>query len=237
MDSEDEVHSNNFNGQNQLNIPLNMAPTLKLGYFDYSGRAELTRIIFAYGEIEFEDLRWTGEQFQDAKATLAGGQAPVLYVDDKMLGQSMAIARYAAALANLKPLMAFDAAKVDEISFAITGFWDACTLVYKMPKDDEDKIQIEILKIHQEILPKIFSTLEKYVQGDFFSGNTVPSLADFMLFDTYSNGHLKRFTPEGTWEAYPKLKNVIDNIMALKTLQPYLKAQEERAAAQAKAGQ
>jgi hypothetical protein len=44
------------------------APSLKLTYFDCRGRAELTRIIFAYGKIAFEDDRLKRSTFLTMKA-------------------------------------------------------------------------------------------------------------------------------------------------------------------------
>lgn len=36
-----------------------MAPNYKLIYFDFPGRAEVTRLLFAYGNIKYEDSRFS----------------------------------------------------------------------------------------------------------------------------------------------------------------------------------
>ncbi len=40
---------------------------IRLTYFDTTGRGELTRILLAYGGIDYEDKRIKGEQWKDLK--------------------------------------------------------------------------------------------------------------------------------------------------------------------------
>ena len=42
-------------------------PTYKLTYFNSRGNAEVIRMIMAYGDIEYEDVRLTGEQWLELK--------------------------------------------------------------------------------------------------------------------------------------------------------------------------
>ncbi len=44
-----------------------MPDKIVLTYFDTTGRAELSRIIMAYGGIQYEDKRLTGEEWQKFK--------------------------------------------------------------------------------------------------------------------------------------------------------------------------
>lgn len=41
---------------------------IKLHYFDLGGRAETTRLCLTLAGIQFEDIRYTGEQFREKKA-------------------------------------------------------------------------------------------------------------------------------------------------------------------------
>ena len=43
-----------------------MAPKIKLIYFNARGRAEMNRIMLNYGGIEFEDVRYKDEEYEEA---------------------------------------------------------------------------------------------------------------------------------------------------------------------------
>lgn len=58
-----------------------MSPQLKLTYFRIPARAELSRLIFHFGDVPFEDERLSRLQFLEIKPTLPLGQVPVLEVD------------------------------------------------------------------------------------------------------------------------------------------------------------
>uniref|UniRef100_A0A1B6DE31 glutathione transferase n=1 Tax=Clastoptera arizonana TaxID=38151 RepID=A0A1B6DE31_9HEMI len=68
----------------------------KLIYFNARGRAEHIRFIFAYAGIEYEDVRVSKETWSTMRHTVPFGMLPVLEMDDVVLGQSNAIARYLA---------------------------------------------------------------------------------------------------------------------------------------------
>lgn len=91
-------------------------PQLKLTYFDVAGRAELTRLLFHYGGIAFEDYRVDFSKFAELKATLPLGQVPLLEVDGDVYLQSIAISRYAAKLASVYPTDPLKALRVDMIA-------------------------------------------------------------------------------------------------------------------------
>jgi prostaglandin-H2 D-isomerase / glutathione transferase len=78
---------------------------MKLYYFDLAGRAEAARIMFALGEVQYEDVRFDGDQWvSQYKAKSPTGQAPFLELDDgKLLCQSFAIHVYAAARSGFLP--------------------------------------------------------------------------------------------------------------------------------------
>ncbi|CAE8715850.1 unnamed protein product [Polarella glacialis] len=67
------------------------------------GRAELTRLIFAAGQVPFEDERVSRQEQQRRKSSgeLPFGQFPTLSVDGRVFAQSYSIAKYAAKLAGL----------------------------------------------------------------------------------------------------------------------------------------
>ena len=71
-------------------------PTYKLYYHNVKGRAELIRWIFLQTGIQFEDVRFTKEEWTAFKPKTPYGVLPVLEVDGKLFGGSGPIARYVA---------------------------------------------------------------------------------------------------------------------------------------------
>ena len=76
-----------------------MAPKVKLTYFNLRGRAEPTRLLLAYGGIEYEDCRLVPgfvdpKEWMVLKPNTPYGSVPLLEWNGEVLAQSMAIARY-----------------------------------------------------------------------------------------------------------------------------------------------
>ena len=73
--------------------PVSNQPVLS--YFDITGRAELTRLVLTYGNIAFDDKRYSFDAYfaQKSSLDLPFGQFPTMNIGGKTYGQSMAIAR------------------------------------------------------------------------------------------------------------------------------------------------
>lgn len=83
-------------------------------------QGEAIRLACAYGKLPLEDVRITGEQFQQLKAEgkLSFGQVPALAVNDSevLISQSAAIMRFVGKLAGLYPTNDdFQAALIDSL--------------------------------------------------------------------------------------------------------------------------
>eukprot|EP00955_Chlamydomonas_euryale_P105710 365660-Chlamydomonas_euryale.AAC.14 len=81
-------------------------------------RAEVMRMLFNYGSIEFTDQQFSfeewGKEWKAKMTEAAFGQVPVLEVDGKMLSQSGAMERYIAKKIGVYPTDDWEAAKVEE---------------------------------------------------------------------------------------------------------------------------
>ncbi len=106
----------------------NSRPILR--YFDDGkGRAELPRLIFIYGSVLFEDRTISFQEYARERDSgeLPFDQLPTLEVGDTIIGQSCAIARYAAKEAGLYPSDSVQAA----ISDMVVDAWrDLLDLLY-----------------------------------------------------------------------------------------------------------
>eukprot|EP01060_Flectonema_neradi_P004335 TRINITY_DN127_c0_g2_i3.p1 TRINITY_DN127_c0_g2~~TRINITY_DN127_c0_g2_i3.p1 ORF type:complete len:219 (+),score=58.30 TRINITY_DN127_c0_g2_i3:79-735(+) len=85
--------------------------SIKVVYFPAPGRVEPVRLALTLGGITFEDERVTFEQWGPMKERVAPKQLPLMYIGDKVIGQSTAQMRYAAKISKFegKPLYPEDA--------------------------------------------------------------------------------------------------------------------------------
>lgn len=194
-----------------------MAPTIRLHYFELPGRAELTRIILAYGGIAYENVVIDRTTWPTVKTTMPFGQVPVLEVDGKMLAQSSAIDRYAAQLAGLLPSDPWLAAKADELVAFLQEIGDVFRPSFSI-KDPEEKLKARAELCAgpvKEKLSKLSSLLEAN-GGEYFVGNSL-SYADLAVFSTLSmlvSGFLDG-VPKSMLDDYPILKTHHNRIAAL----------------------
>lgn len=94
--------------------------TLKLTYFDFSGgRAEPIRLALHIGGIAFEDRRFAPADFAEIRKATPLNQVPTLQIDDRVVTQSDAIARYVGKLAGLYPADPLQALLCDEVLGAL----------------------------------------------------------------------------------------------------------------------
>ncbi|XP_019878295.1 glutathione S-transferase isoform X2 [Aethina tumida] len=99
-----------------------MAPAYKLTYFDVKALAEVTRLLFSYGSIEFEDNRFQKENWPEFKPSMPFGQVPVLEHNGKVAHQSLAIARYVAKQVKLVGNNDWEDLEIDSIVDTINDF-------------------------------------------------------------------------------------------------------------------
>merc|ERR1712137_637639 len=121
--------------------PLPMAPQLI-----YFGLPESIRQTLKAGNVEFEDVRLTQEEFQQRKATgeFAFGQLPVLVLDNgTKVTQSNAILRWAGKQSGLYPQDDTLALQVDEVLDGIEDFVNMIRPGLRTADEAEKKAKIE----------------------------------------------------------------------------------------------
>ncbi|KAE9306843.1 hypothetical protein PF001_g11911 [Phytophthora fragariae] len=97
-------------------------------------------------------------------------------------------------------------------------------IVFKT-QDADKKAQKQKLFV-DETAPKFFTALEKLVEGKFILGDQV-SYADIHLLDLVDNG-IKWGIPSFTFEAFPKLADVVANVTADPKIAVYLAQQAQK---------
>ena len=138
-------------------------------------RAEVLRVSLFMGNVPFEDIRITREEFRDViltgklknKIEIPFHQLPVLEIDGKIIGQTGAIARYCGKLSNLYPKDAFLAAKVDQIIDTATDITNLVSPTVKEKNEISKKEMRE--KLTNKLLPRWFNYLEQILQKELES--------------------------------------------------------------------
>ncbi|TMW62191.1 hypothetical protein Poli38472_009684 [Pythium oligandrum] len=135
-------------------------PTLKLIYFNAASRAECTRLAFYIGNIPFQDVRLSFQEFEELQPTLPYDQVPVLVVDGQVIAQSHAILRYAGRLSGLYPVNDPVAAlKVDEVLGTMDELGQTVGRALRVSDLEKHKTMSE--KLGAETIPKYFGLINK----------------------------------------------------------------------------
>ncbi|XP_018410007.1 PREDICTED: hematopoietic prostaglandin D synthase-like [Nanorana parkeri] len=169
-------------------------PHYKLTYFNFRGRAELLRYLFAYMNTEYEDCRIEYDDWPEHKSSYPFGKLPALEIDGTIYYQSLAIGRYLARKAGLRGKTELDDLHIDAISDTIDDF------VSLFPWYTDDKIEMK--KYLDKNGPTVLSGIEKEL-GDknWFAGDYV-TWADF-FWDICSDS-IDFYVPDFAKD-YPKL--------------------------------
>ncbi|XP_041032510.1 hematopoietic prostaglandin D synthase-like isoform X2 [Carcharodon carcharias] len=150
-------------------------PNYKLTYFKIRGRAETARYIFAYSGIKYEDSTIEIMDWPNVKQSLLFQQIPVLKVDNTVLNQSTAIARYLAREAGLVGRNSLEQAQADAIVDTINDFMNLFPWTEKNPAVKE-KIMEDVFA---NKIPLLLDGLSKLLGNQmWFVGDSV-TWADF----------------------------------------------------------
>ena len=180
-------------------------------------RAEVLRVSLFIRDIPFEDVRISREEFIHLIKTgfLPNGkrspfhQLPVIEVEDKIIGQTGAIARYCGKVSNLYSDDMLKAAKIDQIIDAAT---DITNVVSPTIREKNQKKKMEDRKILvNKLLPRWFRYLENLLSEDdstwFVEKMTIADIAMWRLLGWLTSGIIDGI-PTSVVDDFPKLKNI-----------------------------
>lgn len=164
-----------------------MAEKPKLTYFQVRGRAELTRLTFAAGGVDFEDERVSLAEMRRRKAEgeLTFGQMPTLTVGGRMYAQSYSIAKYAAKLGGLLSADPLVALAVEQVVDTTEDVRSKFVPIRYMPLTPEQRLD-KYKDFFGVTLPALLANFEKLFDGAGSSGFLVGdslSLADIAVFN------------------------------------------------------
>ena len=180
-------------------------------------RAEVLRVSLFIKDIPFEDVRISREEFIHLIKTgfLPNGkrspfhQLPVIEVEDKIIGQTGAIARYCGKVSNLYSDDMLKAAKIDQIIDAATDITNVVSPTIR-EKDQEKKMEDRKVLVNK-LLPRWFRYLENLLSEDdstwFVEKMTIADIAMWRLLGWLTSGIIDGI-PTSVVDDFPKLKNI-----------------------------
>ena len=180
-------------------------------------RAEVLRVSLFIRDIPFEDVRISREEFIHLIKTgfLPNGkrspfhQLPVIEVEDKIIGQTGAIARYCGKISNLYSDDMLKAAKIDQIIDAANDITNVVSPTIR-EKDQEKKMEDRKILVNK-LLPRWFRYLENLLSEDdstwFVEKMTIADIAMWRLLGWLTSGIIDGI-PTSVVDDFPKLKNI-----------------------------
>ena len=199
---------------------------MKLVYFNGRGLAEISRILLAIGEEDYEDFRyplkiidWSKHQMEKeefekdkAEGKLVGSlnKVPYLEVDGQVIPQSKSIERYLARKYSLMGDNDIEAVRIDSLCECIRDFKDVYQSVRKA--DDKEKAMNEWFT---KTLVEKLGLLENLVDGEGFSVGTKLSLSDVVIFAFITQFFDNKEASMNATLATPKIRSVVEKVSSV----------------------
>jgi len=154
-----------------------MASKYKLTYFNFYGRAEASRMLFALAGVEYEDhrLEWDSEEWKNFKPKTPFGQLPLLAIDGRVFCQSIVVHRYLANKFGFAGKTEMDKLQADMIVDCIVDLTNPIEPIFEEADENKKKV---LWKAYEPKLDKHLENLNKLLEANnggngFFVGDSV----------------------------------------------------------------
>jgi len=203
-----------------------MPNTYKLTYFNLTARAETIRLIFAAGGVKFEDNRIEFSAWGAMKPTTPWGSLPILEVNGKtVVGQSMALARFAAREAGLAGSNSLDQALADSVTETISEMREKIFSFVMKPEGAEKTEAAN--NYSTNVLPGFLANIDKFLGanngGKGFLVGSKMTWADLHLFTTVEFIRQTVPTAAPVLANYPRIEQLVARVAAVPKVAEYLK--------------
>uniref|UniRef100_A0A1D1ZBH7 glutathione transferase n=1 Tax=Anthurium amnicola TaxID=1678845 RepID=A0A1D1ZBH7_9ARAE len=196
-----------------------MAPQYKLHYFDVTALGEPARYILAYGKADWEDIRYSHEQWEKVKSTMPFGQMPVLILDGKQYAQSGAIARYLAKQYGLAGKDDLEALQIDMVVDLTTDFRTKIGGWFYDPVPESKALKEGPL--FKEQMPFYLNKFEEMVKANGgYLVNGKLSLAD--IFFVAPLNYYKAIAGKDFLVGYPGLQELVKKVESQPNIASYI---------------
>ncbi|XP_066998890.1 glutathione S-transferase [Anabrus simplex] len=189
-----------------------MAPKYKLTYFNAKALAEPIRFLFAYGGLEFEDVRISTKDWPNHKSSFPYGKVPTLEVDGQIIDQSKAIGRYLAKKVGLMGKDDWEDLLIDSVVDTFNDFRLECA-EYAYEPDPKIKAKKQE-KLWKETIPFYMNKLDELAKengGYLVCGKL--TWADVYVAGMHETYIL--YSGQNFLEGRAHLKSVVDKVYAI----------------------
>jgi len=197
-------------------------------YFDARGRAEIIRLVLTLAGQDFDDVRFSREEWPKYKEAAPFGQAPFAEYKGKKYGQSDAIASFFAEEFSLYGKTNLDRLRIDEVIGLSNDLMQVGMKVY-FELDETKKAELD-KKLMEEDLPKYLGYFQRLVQENSPNGVFVGrelTLADLYVYDQMFQ--LKKTRNYDAAEKFADLKALKDRVESDPRLKTYLANRKDTA--------
>lgn len=194
-------------------------PDYKVYYFNVKALGEPLRFLLSYGNLPFDDIRITREEWPALKPTMPMGQMPVLEVDGKRVHQSLAMCRYVAKQVGLAGANPLEELQIDAIVDTINDFRLKIAIVAYEP-DDSVK-EKKMITLNNEVIPFYLTKLNVIAKEN--SGHLV--LGKTTWADVYFAGivdYLNYLTKINLLENFPNLQECVTKVLENDNIKAYI---------------
>ncbi|XP_022080237.1 S-crystallin 4-like [Acanthaster planci] len=193
-------------------------PSYKVVYFQGRGYAEPTRMLLALAGQEFEDVRYSREEWSQHKAEAPMQQLPYLEVDGKIIPQSRAMHGFVAREFGFNGANNEETTKIDVINAILEDIRIPLSKIFY--EQDEEKKKEGLAKFYAETTPKFFKALEKMLVdnngGDGFLVGSKISRADIFFYVSME------FLDQNEVKKYPRLVALMERVAKDPKIAAYL---------------
>ncbi|XP_026284284.1 galactose mutarotase-like [Frankliniella occidentalis] len=194
------------------------ASKYKLHYFDVTALGEPIRFLLAYGNLDWEDIRYDDAKWAEAKTKMPFGQMPILDVDGKIYAQSTAISR---CLAKQVGLSGKDDLENLQIDMAVDLFHDFRQKVGGWFNDPIPESKgAKLIQLKDE-LPFYLSRFEQIVkENNGFLVNGKMTWADVYFVAPLK--YYKYIMQKDFLEGYPLLQDLVKKVESTPAIASYI---------------
>jgi len=187
----------------------------KLYYFNGKGKNYPIKVLFACGNVDFEDVKFDPSEFSKYKKEMPMGQVPFVEYKKQKLCQSVACAEFAAEMSGLTPKDAWQKSKVTEMIFSCDDVYQKCRETYMKEASVKKEGRQKACK---ESFPMYFQGIDKMIGDNSNPGFCVGSkltAADVFVFcmvDQFKCGQFE-FVPTDVFDSYTNITKVYETMM------------------------